>query len=48
MMRERKRRIKMEDIIIDSECKGQLQIDSGLLFIQKTNMVTHNLTKAIN
>ena len=46
--REREKRRKMEDIIIDSEWKGQLQTDSVSLFIEKTDMITHNQTKAIN
>ena len=38
----------MKDIIIDLERKGQLQINFVSLFMEKTNMVTHNLTKAVN
>lgn len=39
---------KMKNIIIDSEWKGWLQTNYVSLFIEKRNMITHKLTKAID
>lgn len=45
--REKKKK-KMENIIINSKWKGWLQTDFVSLFTEKTDMITHNLIKAIN
>ena len=47
-MREGKRRKEIEDIVIDSENAKLVTTDFVSLSIEKTDVVTLNLTKAVN